>query len=204
MSRRTFEQLRLPLAALLVLVALFILWPRGDDEIESAAASPSASVILGGVGGEVVPPSAEPSPTPQPTPIPTLSAAPTPTPTPAPTPTPPPAPPPPADGFTAEVLACRSISGSSCNGQLGNLPPNAGSFTALVRFTDANGGDQMNAVLDGPSGTIGGFPYTLQGGGDGYYYSQFQAGGLPAGDYTLTATRNGDPVATTTFRKVGN
>lgn len=204
MSRRTFEQLRLPLAALLVLVALFILWPRGDDEIESAAASPSASVILGGVGGEVVPPSAEPSPTPQPTPIPTLSAAPTPTPTPAPTPTPPPAPPPPADGFTAEVLACRSISGSSCNGQLGNLPPNAGSFTALIRFTDANAGDQMNAVLDGPSGTIGGFPYTLQGGGDGYYYSQFQAGGLPAGDYTLTATRNGDPVATTTFRKVGN
>jgi hypothetical protein len=203
MSRRTFEQLRLPLAALLVVAALFILWPRGDDEIESAAASPTASAILGGVGGEVVPPSVAPSPTPQPTPIPTLSPVPTPTPTPSPTPTPPP-PPPPAEGFTAELLACRSISGSSCNGQLGNLPPNAASFTALVRFTDANAGDQMNAVLNGPSGTINGFPYTLQGGGDGYYYSQFQAGGLPAGDYTLTATRNGEPVATTSFRKVGN
>lgn len=202
MSRPTFEQLRLPLAALLVVAALFILWPRGDGEIENAAASPTASVILGGVGGEVVPPSVAPSPTPQPTPIPTLSPVPTPTPTPAPTPTPPP--PPPADGFTAEVLACRSISGSSCNGQLGNLPPNAASFTALVRFTDANAGDQMNAVLNGPSGTINGFPYTLQGGGDGYYYSQFQAGGLPAGEYTLTATRNGEPVATTSFRKVGN
>lgn len=204
MSRRTFEQLRLPLAALLVLAALFILWPRGDDEIESAAASPTPSVVLGGVGGEVLPPSVAPSPTPQPTPIPTLSPVPTPTPTPAPTPTPPPPPPPPADGFTAEVLACRSISGSSCNGQLGNLPPNAASFTALVRFTDANAGDQMNAILNGPSGTINGFPYRLQGSGDGYYYSQFQAGGLPAGDYTLTATRNGEPVATTSFRKVGN
>ncbi len=202
MSRRTFEQLRLPLAALLVLVALFILWPRGDDEIESAAASPAASVILGGVGGEVLPPSAEPTATPQATPIPTLSPVPTPTPTPAPTPTP--SPPPAADGFSAEVLACRSISGSSCNGQLGNLPPNGASFTALVRFTDANAGDQMNAVLNGPSGTINGFPYTLGGGGDGYYYSQFQAGGLPSGDYTLTATRNGEPVATTSFRKVGN
>lgn len=205
MSRRTFEQLRLPLAALLVLAALFILWPRGDDETESASASPTASVILGGVGGEVLPPSVAPSPTPQPTPIPTLTPVETPTPTPQPTPAPTATPaPPPADGFTAEVLACRSISGSNCNDQLGNLPPNAASFTALVRFTAANAGDQMNAVLNGPSGTINGFPYTLQGSGDGYYYSQFQAGGLPAGDYTLTATRNGEPVATTSFRKVGN
>ncbi len=73
-----------------------------------------------------------------------------------------------------------------------------------MRFTDANGGDTMNAVLDGPSGRIDGFPYTLQGSGDGYYYSQFTAGGLPGGTYTLTALRNGEPVATTTFSKAGN
>jgi hypothetical protein len=61
----------------------------------------------------------------------------------------------------------------------------------------------MNAILDGPSGTIDGFAYNLQGSGDGYYYTQFQAGGLPAGDYTLTATRNGEPVAVTSFTKAG-
>ena len=43
----------------------------------------------------------------------------------------------------------------------------------------------------------------VQGGGDGYYYSEFQAGGLPAGEYTLTATRNGEPVAVTSFTKAG-
>jgi hypothetical protein len=102
-----------------------------------------------------------------------------------------------------EVLACRSISGSSCNGQLGRLPADAGSFTALVRFTDSNSGDQISTTLDGPSGRIDGFPATLQGGGEGYYYSEFQAGGLPAGEYTLTATRNGQVVAETSFRKSG-
>lgn len=50
---------------------------------------------------------------------------------------------------------------------------------------------------------MAGFPSSLQGGGDGYDDSQVQAGGLPAGEYTLTATRNGEPVAVTTFTKAG-
>lgn len=198
MSRTTFELIRWPVAIGLLLVAAFILFPRGDDDA-SADATPSPSVILGEVGGQILTPSPEPSAAPEATPIPTLSPAATPQPTPEPTATPVPQ----EDGFTAEVLACRSISGSECNGQLGTLPADAGAFTALVRFTDANAGDRMNAILDGPSGTIDGFPYSLQGGGDGYYYTQFQAGGLPAGDYTLTATRNGEPVAVTTFTKAG-
>ena len=115
------------------------------------------------------------------------------------TPTPVPA----VDGFGAQVLACRSISGSTCNDRLGTLPPSAGTMTALVIFTDASAGDTMNAILSGPSGPIDGFPYTLEGGGDGYYYTTFTMRGLPAGDYTITATRNGEAVATTTFRKVG-
>jgi hypothetical protein len=202
MSRTTFEWIRWPVAIGLLLIAAFVLFPREDDDA-SADATPTPSVILGEVGGGLLTPSAEASTAPEATPIPTLSPAPTPEPTPTPTPEATATPVPQADGFTAEVLACRSISGSTCNGQLGTLPAGAVTFTALVRFTDANAGDEMNAILDGPSGTIGGFPYNLQGGGDGYYYSQFQAGGLPAGEYTLTATRNGEPVAVTTFRKAG-
>lgn len=198
MSRSTLELIRWPIAIGLLLVAAFILFPRSDDD-GSADASPMPSVILGEVGGGLLTPSPEASPPPEATPIPTMSPAATPQATPEASATPVPQ----ADGFTAEVLACRSISGSECNGQLGTLPADAGAFTALVRFTDATAGDQMNAVLDGPSGTIAGFPYSLQGGGDGYYYSQFQAGGLPAGAYTLTATRNGEPVAVTTFTKAG-
>lgn len=206
MSRTTFELIRWPIAIGLILIAAFILFPRGGDDA-SADATPTPSVVLGEAGGQILTPAPSPSAPPEPTPIPTLSPAATPEPTPEATPEPTPAPTatpaPQADGFTAEVLACLSISGSQCNGQLGTLPADAGAFTALVRFTDANGGDEMNAILDGPSGTIGGFPYNLQGGGDGYYYTQFQAGGLPAGQYTLTATRNGQPVAVTSFTKAG-
>lgn len=199
MSGLTFERIRIPAALALLAIAAFVFFPREEDKAQPAATATAApSVVAGQPGGEVLE-----TPTPEPviTPIPTVAPVATPTPTPA--PTPPPTPPPAADGFSAEVLACRSISGSTCNTQLGNLPPSAGSFTALVRFSSATAGDTMNAILDGPSGRIEGFAYTLQGSGDGYYYTTFTVGSLPAGDYTLTATRNGQPVATTTFRKVG-
>jgi hypothetical protein len=195
MSRPRFEQIRIPAALILIIAAAFIFLPRGSGAPEAAAATPQASIVIGQPGGEVSA-SAGSSISTGPTPVPTASPAPTATPEPTPEPVA-------QDGFEAEVLACRSISGSTCNGQLGTLPAGASSFTALVRFTDATAGDTLNALLDGPSGRIDGFPYTLQGGGDGYYYSQFQAGGLPAGSYTLTALRNGETVATTTFRKAG-
>lgn len=198
MSRATFDQLRLPIGILLLLIVAFVFFPRDGQEpaVAGTTASPMPSVVVASVGGEVTEQST--APTPPPTAVPTLTPAATPSPTPAPTPEPE------EDdqgGFSAEVFACTAISGSECNGQLGTMTAEASSFVALVRFADANAGDEMNAVLDGPSGTIPGSPYTLQGGGDGYYYSQFQAGGLPAGDYTLTATRNGEPVATTSFTK---
>jgi hypothetical protein len=196
MPASPFARLRWPIAAILVVVAAIALWPRGTEPAQSGT-SPAASVVVGELGGEVLGARPSASPSAAATPIPTVSPASSPTPVPTPTPATA------ADGFRAEVLACRSISGDSCNGQLGTLPANAGTFTALVRFTDANAGDEMNATLDGPSGTVGGFPYTLQGGGDGYYYSQFQAGSLAAGEYTLTATRNGEVVATTSFTKAG-
>ena len=70
-----------------------------------------------------------------------------------------------------------------------------------MRFTDASAGDAIAVVLDGPGGTIAGGPYTLGGGGDGYYYSTFNLGGMPGGEYQLIATRNGSEVAETTFRR---
>jgi hypothetical protein len=197
MSRQTFEQLRLPAGILLALLAVFILWPRDGAE-PLASASPTASVVIGEVGGVVVTPGPTPSPTVAPSVAPVASVALEPTPTVAPTPAGV------TDGFSAEVLACRSISGSNCNDQLGTLPASAGAFTALVRFTAANAGDTLNATLSGPSGPIAGFPYTLQGNGDGYYYTQFQVGSLPGGEYALTATRNGAEVASTSFRIAGN
>jgi hypothetical protein len=195
MSRTTFERLRLPAALVLLAIAVFVLFPRGEEAAgPGSTVVPSASVVVGEPGGEVV---GTATPATTRTPIPTLSPIATPTPRPTPTPLPP------SDGFSAEVLACRSISGDRCNGQLGTLRPNERSFTALVRFTAANAGDTMNAILEGPAGRIDGFPYTLGGGGDGYYYTTFTAAGLPAGSYTLSATRNGEVVATTSFRKVG-
>ena len=194
MSGLTFEQFRIPIALVLVLIAVFIFLPRsGDSDQATAQATPTQSIVVGEPGGGVLS-----SETPQPTATPIATIAPEPTATPAPTPQPQT-----ASGFGAQVFACQSVSGSSCNGQLGTLPPGAGSFTALVTFTDANAGDTINAVLDGPAGTIPGGAYTLQGGGDGYYYSTFSAGGLPAGDYTLVATRNGDQIANTVFTRGG-
>ena len=198
MSRSTFELLRLPAALLLIVISVFLLWPRADGERNPVAATPTPrpSVIVGIPGGEIVSPSAKPTAA---TPIPTLSAPPTAEPTVAPTATIAPA----EDGFTADVLVCRSISGSVCNEQLSIVRDGLASFTALIRFTDADAGDTISVVLSGPSGIIPGGPYTLQGGGDGYYYSTVQAGGLDAGRYTVTATRNGDEVATTGFTKGG-
>lgn len=191
----TFERIRIPAALALLAIAAFVFWPRGDGEGTEPSPSPTASVVIGEPGGEIL---STATPEAVATPIPTLAPVATPTAaaTPAPTPDP-------ADGFGAEVFACRSISGSACNDQLGTLPASAGSFTALVRFTAAAAGDTMNAVLSGPSGTVDGFPYTLEGSGDGYYYTTFTVGSLPGGAYTLTATRNGQPVATTAFRIAG-
>jgi hypothetical protein len=195
MSPSQLEPYRVPAALLLILVAGILFWPRGGTAPAAGNPSPTPGVVAGEPGGEVV--AVTPSPAPA-TPVPTATPAATPTPA-ATEP-----PPPPETGFTAEVLACRSISGSTCNGQLGTLPANAASFTALVLFQDATVGDQLNAVLDGPSGTIGGSAYALQGSGDGHFWAEFRVDGLPGGDYVVTALRNGQPVASTGFRMAGS
>jgi hypothetical protein len=193
MSEHTFEQLRIPAALVLIILAAFIFLPRqGGEEPTAATATPDgrSSPSAGQPGGAVI----------EGTPIATLTPVPAQTPAATPEPT---ATPVANANFEAEVVACRSISGSSCNDRLGILPAAATTFTALVRFTDAIAGDAINVILAGPGGTIAGGPFTLQGSGDGYYYSTFTVAGMPSGRYTVTATRNGTEVAQTTFRRGG-
>lgn len=182
--------------AVLVLVAACSAGPDAPSDPQGSA-SPSAQ--LGEVGGEIT----SSGPLTGPGPGESAGTQSSPSPTAAPTPTVAPTPAPQADGFTAVVRACQSISGSSCNGEYGTLPPGVDRFTALVTFTNANAGDTINVVLTGPSGTFAGGPYTLGGGGDGYYYSIFTVPNLASGTYTLTASRNGADVASTTFTKGG-
>ena len=89
---------------------------------------------------------------------------------------------------------------TTCNDQLGTLPADAGAFTALVRFTDASAGDQLNAIAHRTGGHDRRLPVHAAGRRERLLLHQLQTSNLPAGDYTLTATRNGDEVATTTFR----
>ena len=201
MSGLTFEQLRLPAALILVLVAAFVFMPRdgGQSPTTATVDAGGLAAIAGQPGGAVTS-----TGTPQPaTPMPTVAASPTAAASPTVSPTATPEPDAANDGFDAEVLACRSISGSSCTGELGTLPVGAATLTALVRFTDATAGDVISVTLSGAGGTIEGGPYALRGSGDGYYYSTFSVGGLPGGEYRLVATRNGSEIATTTFRRGG-
>jgi hypothetical protein len=195
MTQPTFEQLRIPAALILIIAAVLIFLPRdGDDSTTIVGDSAGSTATAGQPGGAV-------TDTPPPTPIATATVEPVLGPTATPDPTPEPTEAEAGGNFQADVLACRLVAGSNCIGRLGRLPARAGSLTALVRFTDANAGDAIAVTMSGPGGTIAGGPFTLNGGGDGYYYSTFSVGGLPNGEYTLIATRNGNEVATTSFRR---
>jgi hypothetical protein len=152
----------------------------GGAVTESATSTPAMSATQ----EPLVPstPSAMPSPTAAPTATPTATAQADPF----------------AGGFAAEVEACRSLQGDRCRGSLKDVR-SGGSFTALMRFENISAGDAVAITLAGPA-TYGGAPYAMQGGGDGYYYSEFSLGGAPGGDYQLIATRNGSEVASTTIR----
>lgn len=195
MSNETFERLRLPIAVgvAVLLLAGYLILRRVDGG--SGDATPSATIVVGIPGGGVVEtPTLSPSPTPSPSPTATLvvTEAPTPTPT-----------PPPQADFVADVLACRSISGSECNDEIRRLDEDDDTFVALLLFDNANAGDVMNVILDGADGPVEGGAYALPGSGRGWYYSTFVVAGLAPGDYTLTGTRNGQEIAQTELRVSG-
>lgn len=189
MRSETFDLLRAPVAIVLVVLALIVLWPSGaEGEPVSVTVTPSPTIAIGEPGGAVLS-----VPTPTPTPPPT--AVPTPVPTPVVTPVPVP------DTFSARVMACRDISGDRCRGEFEEFPRRARGFTALVLFNDARAGDTISVRLTGSGVSIDGGPFTLDGGGDGYYYARINYGQLPEGDYVLVALRNGVEVARTNLRR---
>ena len=194
MSSDTLDQLRLPLAlgVGLLLLAGYLFLQRADAD---STAGPSPTIVVGQPGGGVVTPAPTPTLAPTPSPVPAA----TPTATPAETPTPTPVPP--EEEFTARVMACESISGAECNNEIRRLRDRDDTFVALVLFDNAIRGDVMNVIFDGPTGPIEGGEYALQGAGRGYYYSTIPVSGIPEGQYTLTALRNGEPVARIELRK---
>jgi hypothetical protein len=193
-ERFSFDDVRLlgALGLLLVLGIVFI--PRAADAQPGGAGEPQPENALAGepagtawpvealaegpsLIGDASAPSATPQPTPPPTPTPSPTATPEPTPVVA------------ESGTGADIMACRSIAGASCQGEL-TQTQGLGSFTALVLLSDTRSGDVVQAALIGAGGTFSGGGYTV-GGGDGYYYSTFAIGGVPRGEYALVATING-------------
>ncbi len=118
---------------------------------------------------------------------------PTPDPTPEPTAQPTPVPPVFADGFSAQILACRSISGPRCQGQLDVVE--GGQFVVLVQLEATKAGDVMTSHLVGPSGSTELQRFVVQRGGGGYMYTTQSAASFAAGEYRLVAQRNGTTVS---------
>jgi hypothetical protein len=63
----------------------------------------------------------------------------------------------------------------------------------MVVFRDAARGDHIGMGLSGPGGSRDGGSYAVNG-GDGRAWAEV-SGHLEPGQYTVTATRNGDAVA---------
>jgi hypothetical protein len=157
--------------------------PAGSKADPSASTSPIA-VVAGAPDGKSWP-LALTAPS---------STATTSTPPPTPTPTPAPTKPPKADdGFTAEVMICKSVRGSHCQGATDTIDGDVGTIWIMVAFENSKGGDRIGMELSGPGGTRDGGAYRVNG-GDGRAWSRV-AGKLEPGDYTLVATRNGEVVA---------
>lgn len=186
MTNETFERLRLPVAGLLLALAAVLLWPRGSSTpVADPGTTPTAPAPTVVVGGAVIEASLPATPSTPPTATATAPATPSPVVTPAPAP----------DTFSARIQACRRLDGSRCRGEFEEFPRRSDSFIALVTFSDARSGDVISARLTGPGVEIHGGPFTLDGGGDGYYYATIRYDDLPEGDYALIALRNGIEVA---------
>lgn len=156
--------------------------PSGSKTDAHVSASPTA-VVAGAPNGKSWPlvltaPSATATP----------STAPTPTPTPEPTKKPKH-----ADGFSAEVMICKAVRGSHCQGATDSIDGDVGTIWIMVVFENSKRGDRIGMSLSGPGGTRDGGSYRVNG-GDGRAWSRV-AGNLKPGDYTLVATRNGEVVA---------
>lgn len=184
----------LPALAGLVVLGLLI-GTIGGRESQAPTPVPTSSptaVVAGQPEGTIVPietPAQSHTPLPSPSPTDEPIDEPTPAPTSAQAAT---------GGFAVDVVVCRSVNGSRCNGTFETLPNGARSFWLLVHFENSRRGDVIGTRLTGPGGTIDTPDFTV-GGGEGYAWAQVAAGNLKSGEYTLIAERNGERAAKTIF-----
>ena len=215
--------LALALAAVVVLGALGLgVFARPDEAGRERATATAASLpseapvrtpLRGLTGGLPSTPSATPSSTASATARPTSTAAtpsppatPSPTtPTPA-TPTPRPTTPrpttPPPETFTASVEICREVVNGECLGRVTSVRPGDEWVVLFARLDGASEGDVIGFDISGAE-TFHAGSVTLPGGGSGIAYVELYTRDLSRGDYTVTLTRNGEPVASTRFEKRG-
>lgn len=179
----------IPALAGLVVLGLLIGVISGDaaEPSKPEADATAKAVVAGQPEGESWPLALT---APRPTETPTPSATPSPTEEPTSEPTKQPKH---DDGFAADVMICKAVRGSHCQGRTDTIDGDVGTIWIMVAFEDSRRGDRIGMSLSGPGGTRDGGSYRVNG-GDGRAWSRV-AGNLKPGDYTLVATRNGEVVA---------
>ena len=197
-TERVLGPLILSAAAAAVLgVAYFVVFASDDNP-----AGPMPSGIGSGSqpSTEVAVASRRPLTLPEPPPTPTTA----PTATPRVTPIPPPsAPPAPSGAFLASAHVCRSVDADGCVDELRRLDRDDGAVVLVIVVHNAAAGDTVGFQVSGPAGTADAGSVSFGSAGDGFAYVEYGTRDLPEGQYIVTATRNGSPVATTDFVKGG-
>jgi hypothetical protein len=136
-------------------------------------------------------------------PHPSTSPAPTASATPEGTPIPPRSPPTPApEAFLASVHVCSSVDDDGCVDEMRRVRREEVVVLVIV-VENAAIGDTVGFEVSGPAGTTNAGSVTFGFAGDGFAYVEYAIGDLANGQYIVTATRNGAPVASTDFVKRG-
>ena len=110
-----------------------------------------------------------------------------------------------ADGFTAAAEPCLvQPTQPSCPAPGTVVPPGNSTVWILVTFEQIRGGDLIGVHGVGPDDVpIGDASWQAPGAGgsaNGHAYFGYSIPGLPAGEYEISVTRNGEPAAVTSFR----
>ncbi|MFN2484405.1 MAG: hypothetical protein ABR509_05640 [Candidatus Limnocylindria bacterium] len=198
---RILGPLLLAIAAAAVLGFVFlVVFARHEDPERSrppalglaSASTPPATQIA----GRSRRPLTQPEPSPTGTAAPTATARVTPIQRPSP-PTPPP------EAFLASVHVCGSVDGDGCVDELRRVGRHDDVVVLVVVVENAGVADTVGFQVSGPGGTADAGSVTLGFAGGGFAFVEYPTRDLHNGQYIVTATRNGAPVATADFVKRG-